>query len=147
MSKVKHRVGIEGSLDSIYECLTTCDGLSEWWATSALGVAELNGTIELEFSELAVLGFEYNNLIFNETVGLTCVSGPGPWQSSELVFELNQTEEQVFVTLTHQNERSSEEDFMYFSTKWPVYLLSLKAHIETGEGRPYPRDIKIHVGD
>ena len=147
MSKVKHRVGIEGSIESIYECFTTNDGLAGWWATSASGVAEVGSNIELEFSGLAVLCFKYENLSVNDMVSLQCVSGPGPWQDSSLQFELQKSEQQIFVTLTHENKNSSEGDFLYFSTKWPIYLLSLKELIEAGRGRPYPQDIKIHLGD
>ena len=134
MSKVKQKVGIEGSVKSVYDCLITNEGLSNWWATSASGIAELGGFIDLEFLNLAVLSFRYDILKINKVVKLFCVSGPGPWQDSELLFELENTEEQTFVTLTHQNDNSSDDDFLYFSTKWPVYLLSLKDLIETGKG-------------
>ena len=147
MVKVKHRVGIKGPVESVYHCLVTNEGLSNWWATSSSGKAEIGETVDLEFFSLAVLSFRYLVLNINEIVKLKCVSGPGPWQDSELLFELQQSNDQVFVTLTHQNESSSEDDFLYFSTKWTVYLLSLKEFVETGKGRPYPKDIKIHIGD
>jgi hypothetical protein len=31
----------------------------------------------------------------------------------------------------------------YCSTKWAMYLLGLKALLETGSGTPYPRDTPI----
>ncbi|HYQ72054.1 MAG TPA: hypothetical protein VET88_09030 [Gammaproteobacteria bacterium] len=147
MSEVKHRVGIRGAVESIYSCLTTNDGLSGWWATSSSGIAEVGNIIDLAFSDLVVLSFRYEILSANDIVKLKCVSGHVPWQDSILLFELREAADQVFVTLTHQNDSSSEDDFLYFSTKWPVYLLSLKDLIETGKGRPYPQDIKIHLGD
>ncbi len=33
------------------------------------------------------------------------------------------------------------------STKWAVFLMSLKDLLEKSDGRPAPRDVKIHVGD
>lgn len=147
MAKVKHKVGIRGSIDAVFQSLVTNDGLSGWWASSASGKAEVGSQIDLAFSELAVLSFKYDELQSNKIVRLKCVSGPGPWQDSELLFELEQSDEQVFLTLTHLNNNSSEDEFLYFSTKWPIYLLSLKDLIETGSGRPYPHDIKIHFGD
>ncbi len=147
MAKVKHKVGIKGSPEAVFQSLTTHDGLCGWWASSASGQAETGSQIDLTFTGLAVLSFKYDELQSNERVRLKCVSGPGPWQDSELLFELELSEEQVFVTLTHQNHNAGEDDFLYFSTKWPVYLLSLKDFIETGSGRPYPYDIKIHIGD
>jgi len=39
-------------------------------------------------------------------------------------------------------------EFMHHcSTKWAVFLLSLRDWLERSEGRPAPYDIKIHVGD
>ena len=147
MAKTRHRVGIEGSSGSIFGSLTSLNGLSGWWASSATGVVEVGKDIELEFSDLAVIRFRYLQIIKNQIVELKCVSGPGPWQDSTLSIELQESENQVFVMLTHQNDNASEDDFLYFSTKWPIYLLSLRDLVEKGSGRPYPRDIKIHLGD
>jgi hypothetical protein len=88
MAKVKHKVGILGSIDSIYQSLVTNDGLSGWWASSASGRTEVGSQIDLTFSELAVLRFEYDELQSIKTVRLRCVSGPGPWKGSELLFDL-----------------------------------------------------------
>lgn len=147
MAKVKHQVGIAGTITSLYNNLTTNEGLSAWWATSASGTTAVGSEIQLEFLNLAVLCFQYQQLDDNKKVSLKCVSCPGSWQDSTLVFELYQEDDQVFVTLTHQNEKSTEEDFLYFSTKWAIYLMSLKDLVETGKGRPYPLDTKIHHGD
>lgn len=147
MAKVKHRVGIRESIDTVFQTLTTNEGFSGWWASSADIEAEVGGRADLTFLELTVLSFEYKELVPNKVVQLKCSSGPGPWQDSELLFELEHSDDQVFLTLTHQNDDASEDDFLYFCTKWPIYLLSLRDLVETGEGRPYPNDIKIHYGD
>jgi hypothetical protein len=35
-------------------------------------------------------------------------------------------------------------EFMYHcSTKWAVFLMSLKSLVETGEGQPSPTDVRI----
>ena len=34
--------------------------------------------------------------------------------------------------------------FAHCSTKWAVFLLSLKDLLETGKGRPAPDDVPIH---
>ncbi|MEW8525627.1 MAG: SRPBCC domain-containing protein [Candidatus Thiodiazotropha endolucinida] len=147
MAKVKHRVGINSSIYEVFAAITSSDGLAGWWASSAEISLEVGGNVDLTFDSLTVLKFKYRDIQENKKVAIECVEGPGPWQGSELLFELEQAEDQVFVTLTHQNDASGEEDFLYFSTKWPCYLLSLRDFIETGKGRPYPNDIKIHVGD
>lgn len=147
MAKVRHRVGIKESIGKVFQALTTNDGLSGWWASSADIEASIGGRADLTFDGLAVLSFEYEDIQANVKVAMKCISGPGPWKDSELLFELERSEEQVFLTLTHQNSNASDDDFLYFSTKWPVYLLSLKGLVEEGTGKPYPGDVKIHYGD
>lgn len=147
MANVKHRVGIKGHIEAVFQKLATSDGLAAWWASSASGEAVVGSRIDLTFTGLAVLEFEFTEIQANKTVCLNCVSGPGPWQGSSLIFKLEESDGQVMLTLIHRNSNATEEDFLYFNTKWPVYLLSLKDLVEKGRGRPYPDDIKIHFGD
>ncbi len=147
MAQVRHRVGIRGSAAGVYRALIDPGGLSEWWATSATGVGEVGKTLDLTFGELVTLSFAVVGLKEEELVRLACSSGPAPWLGSELEFALDDVGDQVFVTLTHRNEGADDESFLYFNTKWPLYLLSLRDFIETGSGRPYPNEIKIHYRD
>jgi hypothetical protein len=147
MAEVRHRVGIRGSTPEIFAALVEPNELSGWWATSASGASEVGKILNLTFGELVTLSFVIRHLKTNLLVHLECSSGPFPWLGSELQFALEDVDEQVFVMLTHRNTGADEDSFLYFSTKWPLYLLSLRDFIETGSGRPYPNDIKIHYGD
>ena len=44
---------------------------------------------------------------------------------------------------THQGWAEPVEFLSHCSTKWAVFLLSLKALIETGTGSPAPHDVVI----
>ena len=147
MAEVRHRVGIRGSAADIYVALVEPNELGGWWATYASGIPEVGKTLDLTFGELVTLSFVIRDLRPNLLVQLECSSGPFPWLGSRLQFALEKTDDQVFVTLTHSNNDADEDSFLYFSTKWPLYLLSLRDLIETGNGQPYPNDIKIHYGD
>lgn len=147
MATVVHQVGIVGALAKIYHSLHQPAGIESWWATKATGTPAVGEVLGLYFEDLATLSFRVDDLEENKRVCLHCVSGPGPWQGSDLTFDLREGDDQVWVRLEHLNEAASDEDFLYFSTKWPCYLLSLRDLIETGTGRPYPNDVKIHLGD
>ena len=147
MAKVSHQVGIVGDINNIYRAIHEPQGLSGWWATKASGSPEQGQVLDLEFAELVTLCFRLEHLRENNLVHFHCVSGPGAWHNSDLVFTLNKDDDQVWVHLVHENNKASEDEFLYFSTKWTCYLLSLRDLIETGKGRPYPNDIKIHFGD
>ena len=138
---------MRSSIDHVFAALTTNEGFAGWWASEAEVNVQVGGRIDLTFEGLTILSFRYVTIQKNEVVEIQCISGPGAWQDSELLFEIEKTEDQVFVTLTHQNAACDENEFLYFSTKWTCYLLSLKSWVESGKGRPYPNDIKIHLGD
>ena len=147
MAKVCHQVGVVGDIEEIYRVLHTPAGIEGWWATTADGIPEAGDVLNLHFAGLAMLSFRIEDLKENQRVGLRCVSGPGPWQACSLTFSLRRDSDQVWVRLDHENDAASEDDFLYFSTNWPCYLLSLKDLIETGRGSPYPNEPKIHLGD
>ena len=43
----------------------------------------------------------------------------------------------------HQGWKEPVEFMHHCSTKWAIFLMSLKALVETGKGLPAPDDIKI----
>ena len=103
--------------------------------------------IELQFPGYPDHLWEITELSEDETVRLRLLSGPTPWVGSELRFQFAEAPDQVFVTLGHfVGEETPEEHFLYFNTKWPTFLLSLKQYLETGTGMPYPNDLKIQNG-
>ena len=53
-------------------------------------------------------------------VSISCPDGPGPWRGSRLRFVLDEDAEQTLVTLEHSSDTASEDDFLYFNTKWPA---------------------------
>ncbi|MGB0910312.1 MAG: hypothetical protein ACPGYT_08105 [Nitrospirales bacterium] len=147
MARVRHRVGIVGDLNTIYRSMYESVGLCGWWATTADGTSKVGCVLDLHFLDVVTLSFRIEALEEKSRICLHCVSGPGPWQDCSLKFSFKQDAAQVWVELVHENEAASEDDFLYFNTKWTCYLLSLRDLIEKGKGHPYPNDVKIHLGD
>ncbi len=147
MAKVRHQIGIAGDIEAIFRAMHEPAQLEEWWATRADGSPRPGKRLDLHFSDVVTLSFTIVELRENALIHLKCVSGPGPWQDCSLTFGFKADADQVWVRLLHENEAASDEEFLYFSTKWPCYLLSLRDFIETGKGSPYPNEVKIHVGD
>ena len=147
MAIVRHRVGIRGEASDIYRALFDPTLLPGWWASTASGTPDSGEAIALHFAKLTTLSFLIRTLVPEREVLLECTAGPGPWQGSRLRFTLEKTADQVFVSLLHENPEAHDDEFLYFSTKWPLYLLSLRDLIETGSGSPYPHDTKINHGD
>lgn len=147
MATVRHQVGVVGDISTIYRAMHEPEGLDGWWSTKTIGKAQVGQVLDLRFADVVTLSFRVDALQENALIRLHCVRGPSPWQGCDLTFSFRQDPEQVWVGLVHENEAASDEEFLYFSTKWTCYLLSLRDLIETGRGRPYPNDVKIHLGD
>jgi len=144
MTEIRHRVGIKARLQDVYDSTYQPAKLQSWWATSASGSGAIDSEIELEFPGYPSHLWEIVELSDKRRVRLKLLSGPEPWHGAELRFEFSESNEQVFVTLTHfVTPETPAEACQYFSTKWPTFLVSLKQFLETGKGMPYPNDIKI----
>ena len=142
MARVKHRVGITASRHRIWEALTQPEGLSGWWSTSATVQAN---KFQLAFQDLTTLTFQVVKKEEDKLLHLKNIDGPHPWMNSHLEFHLEENEGQVFVFLIHHHPEATEEDFRFFTTKWPLFLVSLKSYLESGKGMPFPNDIKIQA--
>ena len=143
MAEIKHRVGIKGSLDQVYELLTTDAGLSRWWTTDTKGAGDVGSIIEFRFGGGGP-DFEVIELIPNQRVRWGH-SGemPTAWMGSEILFELYQDEKQIILNFSHYNWTHSDEFLAHCSTKWGVFMMSIKSCIESGRGQPYPDDVHI----
>jgi len=146
MPDIRHRVGIRGTPERVFEAISTIEGLSHWWSTDTTGEAMPGGTLRFRFDgggfDMKVVELEPNEL-----VKWKCVDGPNEWVGTDLTFRLRSEDGQVFVLFTHANWKEPGEFMHHCSTKWATFLLSLRDWLERGEGRPTPYDMKIYFGD
>jgi hypothetical protein len=71
------------------------------------------------------------------------VDGPKEWIGTKISWELKQDGDYVIVLFKHQDWKAPVEFMHHCSTKWAIFLMSLKSLVETGQGAPSPNDIKI----
>ena len=142
MPDILHRVGIRTTPDRVFESVSTIDGLAHWWTTEAKGEPRQGGTIDFGFSAMQVMESRPNSLVHWK-----CVRGPEGWVGTEVSFQLKPEGDQTWVIFRHAGWKEPIEFMHHCSTKWAVFLLSMRDWLERGEGRPAPYDIKIHVGD
>jgi len=143
MVDILHRIGVENSSpDKVYDALTTLDGLSGWWASDTKGSAEVGGVIEFRF---APGGFDMEVLELQpaERVVWRVVDGPAEWVGTTVNWEIKQEDDFTIVLFGHVGWKEPCEFMHHCSTKWAIFLMSLKALLETGTGNPEPRDVQI----
>ena len=148
MADILHRVGIKSSPDRVYEALVTREGLAAWWTKNTQGDSKVGGALKFRFSAAGgaeIGGFDMRVLELHpaKRVLWQVVDGPEEWIGTKIDWELKQDGDYVIVLFKHLDWREPVEFMHHCSTKWAMFLMSLKSLVETGEGTPSPNDIKI----
>jgi uncharacterized protein YndB with AHSA1/START domain len=142
MPDILHRVGVNAPAQKVYDALATTDGLRSWWIDVTKGDTKVGGTIDFGFCKMKVL-----ESVPGKLVHWKCIEGPPEWVGTEVIYKLDWKDKQTFILFKHANWKEPVEFMHHCSTKWATFLLSLRDELESGKGRPQPRDVKIHVGD
>ena len=146
MPDILHRVGIKSSQKDAYKALTTIDGLAGWWTSTTKGdSSKVGGGIHFQFGDRGFFDTKVLELSPNERVLWQVVDGPAEWIGTKISFELKQEGEQATVLFRHQGWKEPVEFMHHCSTKWAVFLMSLKSFVETGKGAPFPDDVRITI--
>jgi len=142
MADILHRVGIKASLNDVYKALTTVEGLSGWWATNTQGDGKVGGVLQFRFG---AGGFDMKvlELAPGKSVLWQVVDGPAEWIGTKVHWDLKQDGDYTMVLFKHEGWKEPVEFMYHCSTKWAIFLMSLKSLVETGKGAPDPNDVKI----
>jgi uncharacterized protein YndB with AHSA1/START domain len=142
MPDILHRVGIESSVNATYRALTTREGLAGWWTRDTQGESRIGGVLQFRFGaggfDMKVLELEPGKRVLWEVI-----EGPQEWIGTKVRWDLKQEGDHAVVLLQHQGWKEPVEFMHHCSTKWAVFLMSLKSLVETGKGAPDPEDVKI----
>ena len=147
MSDILHRVGIKASLQDTYQALATREGIAAWWTNNTQGESKVGGELEFHFSAggVEIGGFKMKVLELHpvQRVLWQVIDGPEEWMGTTISWELKQEDDYTIVLFKHQDWKEAVEFMHHCSTKWAIFLMSLKSLLETGKGLPNPNDIKI----
>lgn len=147
MFDILHRVGIRGSADDTFRALATPEGIAAWWTTSTTGGSAVGSSIKTVFfadgRELGSFDLEILELHPGRRVAWRVVGGPAEWIGTKIGFDLHTEDDYTIVLFRHEGWKEPVEFMYHCSTKWAVFLMSLKSLVETGQGQPSPTDVRI----
>jgi uncharacterized protein YndB with AHSA1/START domain len=142
MSDILHRVGIKSSPDATYNALATRDGLAGWWTTNTQGESKVGEVLRFRFGaggfDMKVLELQPGKHVLWQVV-----DGPREWVGTKVRWDLKQERDYTIVLFKHEGWKEPVEFMHHCSTKWALFLMSLKSLVETGRGFPDPDDVKI----
>jgi uncharacterized protein YndB with AHSA1/START domain len=143
MPDILHKVGIKSSSRAAaYKALTAIEGLSAWWTSTTEGESKIGGVLRFRFGNG---GFDMKVLELDPTMRVVwqVVDGPEEWIGTTVSFDLDQRDDWTIVLFRHEGWKEPVEFMHHCGTKWAVFLLSLKSLLETGNGAPWPNEIKL----
>ncbi|HEX2734686.1 MAG TPA: SRPBCC domain-containing protein [Polyangiaceae bacterium] len=148
MVNIIHRVGIKAPIADVYAAISTIEGIASWWTKDTTGSSNLGGSVRVRFhtptgEEMGKMEFDVAELNPDRDVRWHFTAGPEEWLGTEVTFSLARSGDYTSVIFGHRNWREPVEFMAHCSTKWATFLLSLKALLEQGQGRPAPQDLKI----
>jgi uncharacterized protein YndB with AHSA1/START domain len=147
MFDILHRVGIRTSQDKVYKALATAEGVSRWWTTETTGDDKAGGKLRFRFTdhgrELGVFNMNILDLDAGSRVAWQVIDGPEEWVGTKISFDLRQDGDFTIVLFKHEGWKEPVEFMYHCSTKWAIFLMSLKSLGETGKGQPSPDDVKV----
>ena len=143
MPDILHRIGVEkSSPEQVYDALTTLEGLAGWWAEDTSGDTGVGDVIAFRF-EAGAVDMAVRELVPGKAVRWQVVRGPEEWIGTHVQFDLRQDGDWTIVLFRHEGWREPVEFMHHCSTKWAVFLVSLKELLETGAGAPEPHDLHL----
>jgi len=144
MADIYHQVGVKADIEQVYRALTTLQGLGGWW-TKVTGDTAEGGRLSFHFDDIDI-EMTIIQLLPTKVVW-QCSEKEGEWKDTTISFELEQSEDQVFVNFSHTGWAQQTSLCAHCSTKWAVFMMSLKGYLEKGKGQPFPDDVHVNHTD
>lgn len=141
MADILHRVGTTAARETVYQALTTVEGLAAWWTTDTEGSGD--DMLQFRFGDVGGFDMKVLELQPDTRVRWEVVSGPEEWVGTTVTFDLKQEGEWTIILFAHEGWREQVEFMNHCTTKWALFLMSLKSLVETGTGAPHPHDVRI----
>lgn len=148
MVDIIHRIGIRAPAARVWDAVATTDGIAGWWAQQTTTSPGGNGAVTSRFlrddgSEIGRMDYALTVQEEARELRWRFTDGPPEWIGTEATFTLSEDGDMTILVFGHRNWQEPVEFMAHCSMKWAVFLLSLRSLLETGEGTPSPRDVKI----
>jgi uncharacterized protein YndB with AHSA1/START domain len=139
MHDIMHLIKIHASSERVYQAITTADGIRQWWTRDAAIEAKVGGAGEFGFNgKRFVAKVTIEEL--NPTTRVRWKVVNAAWDGKDIEFALKADRNDTTLVFAHRGFSRADEGYASATTRWSVYLLSLKRYLQTGKGTPNPDD-------
>lgn len=141
-------VDIHTSPQDVFETVATAAGIRRWWSGDVEGDDDVGSQVTIRFGENWKVVMKRIEATRDQRVAYQIIEHDSDeWIGTTLAFELTPEDDWTTLKFDHRDWSAETDFFRFCSTKWTVFLLSIKRASETGIGTPYPNEPKIGKRD
>jgi uncharacterized protein YndB with AHSA1/START domain len=140
MPDIRHLVTIRATPATIYGALTQQEGLAGWWTKQTVAEPLVGSFAEFRFGDRYYNKMRVTKLEPDSRVAWLCLEGDEQWIDTTFTFELEPQGDQTVLRFTHGHWRETTDFFASCNYHWGIYMRSLKAFCEKGQGDPFEAD-------
>jgi uncharacterized protein YndB with AHSA1/START domain len=128
---------IKASPGSVFEVVSTPEGLNRWWTETCSGTPEAGASYELGFGS----GYQWSAAVTQysprERFELTLTRADTDWTGTRVGFELSPASGGTQVRFRHTGWPTPNDHYRISCHCWALYLRLLRRYLEYGEVIPY----------
>ncbi len=137
-------VDIHAKPQDVYKTVASAAGIRIWWSNDVDGDDGVGNDVTIRFGENWKVVMTRLEATPDKSVTYQITEHDSDeWVGTKLAFELIHEDDWTTLKFDHRNWPATTDFFRFCSTKWTVFLLSIKSAAETGMGTPYPNEPKI----
>ncbi len=128
---------IEGTSSSVFEAVSSAEGLSAWWTLRASGRPQLGASYRLYFGPDYDWLAEVTECTAGRSIEWAVTSADADWTGTRVSFILENHDSGVLVRFCHAGWAQRNDHYLRSAYCWALYLRLLKRYVELGETVPY----------
>lgn len=139
MATILLRVPIDADAGSIYNALSTSEGINGWWSNHTEGPEGAGSTMRVAFPDAPMtFDFEVTEERPNERVAWRCLAGPPEWIGTSISLDIQSGADGANSVLFSQDGwKTTAESFPFIAYSWAQILPRLKELAESRRAHPF----------
>lgn len=139
MTTILLRVPVDADPVTVYEAVSTPEGVNGWWSNHTDGPGGEGSTMKVAFPDAPItFDFTVAEEVPEKRVAWRCDSGPPEWVGTTVSFDVeNDGDGNTSVLFAHDGWATTNESFPFIAYSWAQILPRLKKLAETGERAPF----------
>lgn len=137
MSEIEHTITIKAKPETIYQALSTANGLTSWFTSHVNGSGMVGTNWDLSFTNEPFFSWHITSAINPNQVAWECIEGPGNAAGTEVEFDIQATaNNQAILTIIHRGWTEDDPKFERCIEIWRTLMDHLQQYCESGVKKP-----------